>query len=319
MTAPDRPTPHRPEPARPDQTRLSPRAWALLIGLAVLWGGAFLSNRAALTELGFFSVAALRVIGAAAVLWTYIAIRRLPVPADARLLPRFVILGGLNNAIPFALIAWGQIHIDSGLAAILNAASAIFAVLVAALAFADERLSPRKAAGVGLGFAGVVLAMGPGVLRTLDPGSLAQIAVLGASVSFALGAAYARVAIRGLVPEVAAAGMLTGGAVWLVPAMILFEGMPGFDWSGPVWAGLGWLILGCSALAYLIYYRVLALAGAGNLMLVTLLVPPVAVLAGWVAYREALSFNALAGFGVLALGLVVINGGIGGGIGRKTP
>lgn len=290
---------------------MSPRAWALLWALGVIWGGSFLSNRAALGEMGVLSVVTLRVGGGAVLLWLWVALRRLPLPRDPRLVGRFIIMGALNNAIPFSLIVWGQQHIDSGLAAILNASTAIFGVLIAAMVFADERLSPRKVTGVAIGFAGVVLAVGPGALAGLDPTSLGQLAVLGAAVSYGFAAAYARGAIRGLAPEVAAAGMLTGGTLWLLPAMLWFEGVPGFDWSLPVWGAMAWLVVGCSALAYLIYYRILAMAGAGNLSLVTLLIPPVAIVAGRLVYDEALSINALAGFVTLALGLLVLNGRIG--------
>jgi drug/metabolite transporter (DMT)-like permease len=300
------------------QTEMSPQAWALLGALAVIWGGSFLSNRAALSEVGVLGVVTLRVAGGAVLLWLYVALRRLPLPRDPRLLPRFLIMGALNNAIPFSLIVWGQQHIDSGLAAILNASTAIFGVLIAAAVFADEKLTPRKITGVLIGFGGVVLAVGPGALAGLDPTSLGQIAILGASISYGCAGAYARGAIRNLAPEVAAAGMLTGGTLWLLPAMLWAEGVPTFDWSAPVWAALAWLIVGCSALAYLIYYRILAMAGAGNLSLVTLLIPPVAIVAGHLVYDEALALNALAGFAMLAAGLLVLNGRIGR-FGRKTP
>lgn len=300
------------------QTEMSPRAWALLWALAIIWGGSFLSNRAALEEMGVLSVVTLRVGGGAVLLWLYVALRRLEVPRDPRYLGRFIIMGALNNAIPFSLIVWGQQHIDSGLAAILNASTAIFGVLIAALVFADERLSRRKITGVLIGFAGVVLAVGPDAITGLDLTSMGQIAVLGASIAYGCAAAYARGAIRGLAPEVAAAGMLTGGTLWLLPAMLWFEGVPSFDWSLPVWGAVAWLIVGCSALAYLIYYRILAMAGAGNLLLVTLLIPPVAIVAGRVVYDEALSLNALAGFVVLAIGLLVLNGRIGR-FSSKTP
>lgn len=276
--------------------------------LALIWGGSFLSNRAALAEVGVLGVVAMRVAGGCAILWLWVWLRRLPVPRGPGIWARFLVMGALNNAIPFSLIVWGQKHIDSGLASILNASTAIFGVVVAALVFADERLTGRKALGVAIGFGGVVVAIGPAALTRFDPGSMGQLAVLGASVSYALATAYARVQVRGLAPEVAAAGMLTGASVLMLPAALLFEGVPQFDWSAPVWAAVLWLAVGCTALAYLLYYRVLALAGAGNLALVTLLIPPVAIVAGWAIYAEALPLRAWAGFAILALGLMVLNG-----------
>ena len=287
--------------------RLSPLAWTLLALLALIWGTSFLSNRAALEGVGFLTVVTFRVTGGALALWLWVAARRLPLPDDPRYLGRFLVMGALNNAIPFSLIVWGQSHIESGLAAILNASTALFGVLVAAAVFADERLTRRRLAGVMIGFAGVVLAIGPAALTGFSLSSAGQWAVIGASVSYGFAGAYARKAIAGLAPEVAAAGMLTGGVVWLLPAMLALEGVPAFSYAPSVWVALLWLALGCSALAYLIYYRILALAGAGNLSLVTLLIPPVAIVAGGVVYGERLGGLALIGFAVLAAGLWLLN------------
>ena len=287
-------------------TRIPPLAWALLAALALIWGTSFLSNRAALTGTGFLTTVTFRVTGGAVLLWLWVALRRLPLP-PARFLGRFLLMGALNNAIPFSLIVWGQSHIDSGLAAILNASTALFGLLVAAAVFPDEGLTRRRLAGVVLGFAGVVLAIGPQAMTGFTLTSAAQWAIIGASITYGFAGAYARHAIIGLAPEVAAAGMLTGGLIWLAPAMLLVEGIPSFDYAAPVWAGLIWLALGCSALAYLIYYRILALAGAGNLSLVTLLIPPVAISAGALVYDERLGPLALIGFAVLAAGLWLTN------------
>ncbi|MDP3861345.1 MAG: DMT family transporter [Phaeovulum sp.] len=292
---------------RPSQTRISRLAWLLLGALALIWGTSFLSNRAALAEAGVLTVVGLRVLGGAILLWFWVLARHLPLPRDPRYILRFLIMGALNNAIPFSLIVWGQKHIDSGLAAILNASTAVFAVVIAALVFADEKLTFNKAAGVAIGFLGVILAIGPEALTGFSLASAGQLAVIGASIAYGFAGAYARRAIRGLSPEVAAAGMLTGGAVWIVPMMLYVDGVPGFDWSASVLASIGWLAFGCSALAYLVYYRILAMAGAGNLSLVTLLIPPVAIIAGWAVYAEQLAWNAWAGFAVLAAGLVLLN------------
>lgn len=294
-------------PSATPSRRIPPLGWALIAALSLIWGTSFLSNRAALAGAGFLTVVTFRVMGGAVVLWAVVLARRLPLPQDRSFLWRFLVMGALNNAIPFALIVWGQQHIDSGLAAILNASTAIFGVLIAALVFADERLTPTRLAGVLLGFAGVVIAIGPAALGGLTLTSAGQWAVIGASVSYGFAGAFARANIRGLSPVVAAAGMLSGATLWLLPAMLLIEGVPSFAYAAPVWAGLLWLALACSALAYLIYYRILALVGAGNLSLVTLTIAPVAIVAGWAVYGERLGLNAFAGFGVLAAGLWLLN------------
>ncbi|MFD2175522.1 DMT family transporter [Rhodobacter lacus] len=287
--------------------RLTPLAWMLLAALALVWGTSFLSNRAALSGAGVLTVVTFRVSLGALALWLWALARRRPLPSHPKYIVVFLVMGALNNAIPFSLIVWGQTQIDSGLAAILNASTALFGVLVAAAVFSDERLSLPRLAGVLIGLCGVALAIGPAALSTFTLASAAQWAIVGASLSYGFAGAYARRAVKGLAPEVAAAGMLTGAMVWLIPAMLMIEGVPRFDWGMEAWAGLLWLALGCSALAYLIYYRILALAGAGNLSLVTLLIPPVAILAGWAVYGERLGLREWAGFAVIAAGLWLLN------------
>ena len=290
------------------QTTLTPLSSALMGLLSLIWGASFLANRAALTEVGVLTTVAIRVGGAALLMWAWVVFRRLPVPPLSRLVPAGLMMGLLNNALPFTLIVWGQTRIESGLAAILNGSTAIFGVLVAALVFGDERLTRRKAAGVVLGFAGVATAIGLDHLRSFDPRALGQLAVLGATLSYALAAAFGRGAFAGMRPEVAAAAMLTGASVPMLPLALIVEGRPTLAYGPSVWAALIYLAAAASALAYLLYYRILALAGAGNLLLVTLLVAPVALILGALVYGEALPWRAYAGFAILALGLLVLDG-----------
>lgn len=292
------------------QKSLTPRAWAELVLLSAIWGASFLSIRVALDEIGPLTVVFHRVGWAALVLWAVIALRRLPVPRDPRVWGAFAVMGLLNNVIPFGLMAWGQLHIPTGLTSILNAATAIWGVIVAALLFADERLTARRATGVGLGFAGVVTAVGWGALATLDVRSLAQLAVIGGTLSYALAGAWARLRLGGLRAEVAAAGMLTASTAMALPLAWVAEGPPRLDLAPVTWAAIAYYALAATALAYLLYYRVLASAGSGNLLLCTLLIPPVAIVLGALVLEETLRPAAYAGFAVLALGLLVLNGRI---------
>lgn len=290
------------------QTSISARAWALLLLLALVWGASFLANRGALAEIGVLTTVAFRVTGGAILLCAWVWARRLPLPPVRRAVPTFLVMGILNNVIPFTLIVWGQTRIESGLAAILNAATALFTVAVAALLFADERMTRRKAAGVALGFAGVVTAIGPTHLAGLDPRAAGQVAVLGAALSYAVAAAFARRALAGIVPQVAAAGMLSAAAFLILPAALWVEGWPDLDYRATTWAALAYLAVAASALAYLLYFDILARAGAGNLGLVTLLIPPVALGLGAAVLGESLPLRAYLGFAVLALGLLILDG-----------
>ncbi len=287
---------------------MSARAWAELMLLALIWGGVFLSVRVALDEIGFVTAVAHRVFWATLVLWIVVTARGLPVPRSPRIWGAFLVMGLLNNVIPFSLMAWGQLHIESGLTSIFNAATAIFGVIVAAIAFRDERLTARRALGVTLGFLGVATAIGLENLAQFDLRSLAQLAVLGGAFSYALAGAWAKKNLSGLPPQVAAAGMLTGSAVVMVPAAFWFDGMPSFDLELRTLAAIAYYALAATAFAYLLYYRVLAMAGSGNLMLCTLLIPPVAILLGAWILDETLPPRAYLGFALLGLGLVIIDG-----------
>lgn len=293
------------------QKSISPRAWGELFLLGLIWGASFLTLRIALDEIPVLTAVLHRVFWAMLVLWAVVLVLRLPVPRNPGIWAAFLVMGALNNVIPFGLMAWGQLHIESGLTAILNATTAIFGVLVAALVFADERLTWRKAIGVGIGFCGVVLAVGAGQLTQFDPRSLGQLAVLGGTLSYALAGAWARARLGGLAPQVAAAGMLTGASLILLPATLVIDGPIAFALRPVTWAAIGYYALAATAGAYLLYYRVLGMAGSGNLMLVTLIIPPVAIVLGALVLGEELTPRAFAGFALLALGLAVLNGWIG--------
>ncbi len=289
---------------------MSPLAWALMGALALIWSGSFSANHLALQEVGVLTTVAFRVTGGAVLLWAWVLWRGLPVPEGLGWLRTCLVLGLLNNILPFCLIVWGQTLIPSGLAAILNAATAVFSVLIAALVFPDERLTRAKALGVALGFAGLVLAVGPEALHAFDLTSLGQLAVLGAALSYSVAAIFARGALRGIRPETGAAGMLTAASLILVPVALAMEGVPRLDYSPATWGALFYLAAFASALAYMLFYQVLALAGAGNLGLVTLMIAPLAIALGALAFGEILPPAAYLGFLLLALGLLVIDGRI---------
>ena len=290
------------------QKTLTGRAWTELLLLAAIWGGSFLSIRIALDEVGPLTSVAHRTLWAMLILWAVVALMRLPVPRDPRIWLAFLGMGLLNNVIPFGLMAWGQLHVETGLTSILNAATAIFGVIVAALVFADERITARKGAGVVLGFVGVAIAIGLDNFRNFDLRSLAQLAILGGTVSYALASAFARRFLGRLSPQVAAAGMLTGASIMTLPLAWVVEGPMTLALQTDTLLAIGYYAIIATAGAYLLYYRVLAMAGSGNLMLVTLLIAPVAITLGALVRNETLSPNAFAGFGLLALGLVILDG-----------
>ncbi len=292
------------------QTDISPRAWAELILLGLIWGGSFLSIAIALRDVGVLTTVAHRVFWAALLLWLYIAVRRLPLPRSPRLWAAFLVMGLLNNVLPFSLMAWGQLHIESGLTSILNAATAIFGALVAALLLPDEPLTRRRALGIATGFAGVVTIIGWQALAGFDIRSLGQLAVLAGTLSYAFAAAWAKLRLKGLHPAVSAAGMLTGSSLVMIPLARTLEGPFRFDLLPETWAAIAYYAIVATAGAYLLYYRVLALAGSANLMLVTLLIPPIAIFLGAAVLGETLGPQAYTGLALIATGLAILDGRI---------
>ena len=290
------------------QKKLTLRAWAELALLAVVWGGSFLGFGLAVREIPTFTIVAFRVTGGALVLWAYVYWRGLAMPWSSKAWLCFLGMGLLNNVIPFSLIAWGQLLVPSGLASIFNASTAIFGVLLAALFFADEKLTARKMCGVVIGFCGVVTAIGLSALSEFSLQSVSQLAFICASISYAFAGSFGRGFLAGYRPQVAATGMTTASALFILPIALGVDGVPTLDYSAPTWWALAYLAIGATAFAYLLYYRVLEMAGSGNLLLVTLLAAPVAIVLGAVVLGETLDARVYVGFGILSLGLLVLDG-----------
>jgi drug/metabolite transporter (DMT)-like permease len=241
----------------------------------------------------------------------------LRLPRELRLWRAFFVMGALNNLIPFSLIVWGQTAITGGLAAILNATTPLFTVVLAHLLTRDERLTPAKLAGVAAGFLGVAIMIGPEVLGGLGTGGLglavlAQLAVLAAAVSYAFAGIYGR-RFRATPPLITATGQVTASTLLLCPLALMIDRPWTLALPEPAvtWAALGALLglgLLSTAAAYVIYFRILASAGATNLLLVTFLIPVSAILLGVMVLSEQLTAAQLAGMGLIAIGLAAIDG-----------
>jgi drug/metabolite transporter (DMT)-like permease len=286
------------------------RDWAILIFLSVLWGGSFFFIGVAVREVSPLTFVLVRVALAAAALWAFLLIRRTPVRLPREALAAMLVLALLNNAIPFSLFAWGQTQIASGLASILNATTPIWGVIVAHLFTRDERLTPAKLAGVSLGFGGVALMIGADFLGQIGTGLAAQLACLAATLCYALAGVWARrFKAMGVAPATVATGQLTATALIMLPVALIVDQ----PWlrpapSGEAWAAIVSLALLGTALAYILYFRLIASAGATNALLVTLLIPPTAILLGWLFLGERLEARDFAGLALIALGLAAIDG-----------
>jgi drug/metabolite transporter (DMT)-like permease len=281
------------------------RVWLWLLSLSVLWGGSFFFAKVAVGELGPFTVVFARVSLAALALALVVPLRR-----DAPW-PTYFAMGFLNNALPFSLIFWGQTEIGSGLASILNATTPLFTLVVAHVLTPDEKIDRTKVAALLVGLLGVVVLIGPSAL--VGSSTLwGQAACLAAALSYAFAGIYGRRFRRmGIAPAEAAAGQLTASTVLILPIMLVIDR----PWMVPppsltVWLALGALALLSTALAYVLYFRILAAAGATVLLLVTFLIPVPAILLGALVLGERLEPRHYAGMALIGLGLAIIDGRI---------
>ena len=292
------------------RTQMDKGDWATLVTLALIWGGAFLFINVAVHHVAPLTYVWLRLTVAAAGMWAFLKFRGEKLGLTRQVWGSILLLAFLNNALPFTLFGWSQQHIASGLAAILNATTPIWGVIVAHFLTRDERMSPRKVAGVLLGVAGVVTMIGPSLLANIGTGALPQLACITASLAYALAAVWARrFKGLGLSPMSVTTGQLTAGAAMMLPVALIVDQ----PWTHPfpplaAWGAIVALALACTALGYVMYFRLIDSAGATNALLVTLLVPPVAILVGSIFLGESLAPQDFLGLGLIAIGLAAIDG-----------
>lgn len=283
--------------------------WTMLIILSILWGGSFFFVGVAVTELPPLTIVTLRVGLAAITLWGIALFMGLRPPKSTGVWGAFLAMGLLNNAIPFVLIVWGQTQIASGLASILNATTPFFTVVVAGMLLPDERVTPLKFVGIAIGFIGVVVMIGLPAIGEGDS-TLAQVAVIAAALSYAFAGVYGRrFKAMAVNPIVTAAGQVTASALVMTPMALTVDGP--LDIAGPspgTWAAIVGLAVLSTAVAYVLYFKILESAGATNLLLVTLLIPVSAILLGSLFLNETLEVVHFAGMALIALGLSAIDG-----------
>ncbi len=290
---------------------MSLRVWIWLVSLSVLWGGSFFFAKVAVAELRPLTVVFGRVALAAFALNLSLCLTGRSLLRRETPWAAFMIMGLLNNMIPFSLIFWGQTQIASGLASILNATTPLFTLVVAHLTTRDERITAAKVTALLTGLVGVVVLLGPDLLVGDQSGLAGQVACLGAALSYAFAGVYGRrFQSLGVAPMQAAAGQVTASAMLILPIMLLVD-RPWMLPASPtasVWAALAGLALLSTALAYVLYFRILAAAGATNLLLVTFLIPVTAILLGTTFLGERLAPRQFAGMALIGIGLAVLDG-----------
>jgi drug/metabolite transporter (DMT)-like permease len=291
---------------------MGPLEWGMLLFLSLLWGGSFLFIKLGLRELPPLTFVFGRVFLAALALAANLAIRRIRLPRDPAIWRAFFGMGFLNNLIPFTLLFWGETRIGGGLASILNATTPIFSIILAHLLTADEKITPQKLSGILLGFLGVVVLIGGGFVAHAGFALPAMAACLGAAISYGMAGVFGRRFRRmGVAPALGAFGQTAASSCMMLPIALVVDRpwllpMPG----ALTWASLLGLALLCTALGYILFFRILAAGGAVNSSLVTLLVPISGVLLNGLLLGERLAPAQFAGMALIAGGLLVMDGRI---------
>jgi len=287
---------------------MSGTEWSLLLFLAFLWSGSFFTAKVAGMAIPPLTLVLLRVAIAAGALLIVCRLKGIDLAIGPRLMGDYAVMGLLNNVLPFALLFWAQLTIDSALTSILNATTPISTLLLAHVLLKDEKLTPARMLGVLIGVGGAVAMIGPDLLQGLGRDALAQLACLLATVSYAFAGIWGR-RFKDQPPLRTATGQLTASTVILLPIALLID-RP-WELAQPslgAWSAVLALALVCTSAPYVVYFRLLATAGAGNLLLVTMLVPAGAILLGAVFLGEVLLARHWLGLASIIAGLLVIDG-----------
>lgn len=282
----------------------------MLLALSVLWGGSFFFVGVAVKELPPLTIVTARVTLAALVLYFVIRLFGVSFPSRREVWTAFFGMGFLNNVAPFVLIVWGQTHIASGVASILNATTPLFTIVVAHFLTSDEKLTGARLVGVSLGLTGVAVMIGGAALQKVGVDVLAQVAILLAALSYAFAAVYGRrFKAMGVAPLAVATGQVTASSLMLIPVSLMVDrpwtlSLPSLQ----VLAALAGIALLSTALAYVLYFRILATSGATNISLVTVLIPVSAILLGILVLGESLQLKHIGGMVLIGAGLATIDG-----------
>ncbi|MGJ8561286.1 MAG: DMT family transporter [Litorimonas sp.] len=292
------------------QQQMSPSDIVILIILSLLWGGSFFFVEVLVDYLPPLTIVTARVGLAAIILWVIVLATNISRPKHAKDWMALGVVGLLNNALPFSLIVWGQTQIDSGLASVLNATAPLFTVVVAGAVLADEKLTKNKLAGVMLGLVGICVLVGPEAFRGLGQSLFGQLAVIGAAMSYALAGVFSRrFSARGIPPLMIATGQVSAATLLLLIPVVLIDGaaiMTPLPLTA--WGSLLGLAVLSTVLAYGLYFRLIASAGATNAALVTFLIPISAIALGAAFLGERLTPIQAGGAALIGVGLIVMDG-----------
>ncbi|MCP4418926.1 MAG: DMT family transporter [Chloroflexi bacterium] len=281
----------------------------LLILLASLWGPSFLFIKVAVAEIPPLTLALGRVGIAAVFLTLLLWAQRKTLPRSRTVWRHLAVMGLVQNSVPFALFGWGEQYIDSAMASILNGTVPLFTIFLAHYFVADDRLTPAKLVGACIGFGGLLLLITPSLTDGMQVTTLGLLAVALAAFLYGVAIVYSRNNLRGLPPLVAPAGQMILATIYLLPLSLLIDrpfSLPSLS-SSVVWAMVALGVLG-TAVAFVVYYRLIETAPASYVSMTTYLIPVFGVILGMLVLNEQLTWHAYAGFALILLGVMIVNG-----------
>jgi drug/metabolite transporter (DMT)-like permease len=288
--------------------RATPFEWFIVLALGVMWGSSYLFIKLAVDSFGTFTLIAFRLLIGAAFLWLVVVMSRTTLPRDRRIYGHLLVMAVINITIPFALITWAEQSVDSALAAIINATVPLFVLVIAPMFLPDEPIRVNGVVGLAVGFMGVVLIVSPG-LTSADGNPLGELALLGSSVTYAIGNVYNRRNVRGLAPLVPAVFQVTFALIIVaVLALVLERPWETAQPDAEAWFSVIWLGIFGSGMAYLAYFRLLGRWGATRTALVAYLLPVVGIVLGYLVLQEPIGPSLLAGTALITVGVALVNG-----------
>lgn len=284
--------------------------WGLLLLLCFVWSLSFLLAEILLESVRPFTIVFNRVFFASIVMVILIKLLGKRFPASRKNIFLLFLLGLTNNAIPFSAIVYGQQFITGGLASIINTNTAFFTLILSSMMFVDERLTIIRLLGIILGITGVIIAIGPSELLSLSVDNLGQQCIILATLCYAISTTMARKFIKGVDPLVSVTVMLLSSAFWMGIIVLYMEGLPLFTPSTVNIISIGLLAVLSTSLAYILYFMLLERAGAGTTTLVTVLIPPFAMIMDAIILKEEITSPQVAGFMFVAVGVVMVARGL---------
>jgi drug/metabolite transporter (DMT)-like permease len=289
-------------------TRATPTDWAIFLALGIMWGSSYLFIKLAVDSFGTFTLIMLRLAVGAAFLWAVVRLTDTRLPRERRIYGHLLVMAVINIVLPFSLITWAEQSVDSALAAVLNSTVPLFVIVIAPAFLPDEPIRVNGVIGLVVGFIGVVLLVSPGLVAA-DGNPAGELALLGSSLTYAIGNVYNRRNVRGLAPLVPAVFQVTFAlAIVTVLAVVLERPWATATPDAEAWFSVVWLGILGSGLAYLAYFRLLGHWGATRTALVAYVLPVVGIVLGFIVLDEPIDATIIAGTALITVGVALVNG-----------